>query len=30
MATSATEEMQKFWDKNEKLKRPSSPWTIYQ
>ena len=29
MATSAHEEMKKFWNKNQKLGRPSSPWTIY-
>jgi len=29
MATSAHDEMKKFWDKNQKLGRPSSPWTIY-
>ena len=30
MATSATDQMKEFWEKNQKLKRPSSPWTIYQ
>jgi len=29
MATSAHEEMKKFWAKNAKLNRPSSPWIIY-
>jgi len=29
MATSAHDEMKKFWDKNQKLGRPSSPWIIY-
>jgi succinate dehydrogenase (ubiquinone) cytochrome b560 subunit len=29
MASSAHEEMKKFWDKNQKLNRPSSPWIIY-
>jgi succinate dehydrogenase (ubiquinone) cytochrome b560 subunit len=29
MATTAHEEMKKFWDKNQKLNRPSSPWIIY-
>ena len=29
MATSAPEQMQAFWDKNQRLKRPNSPWTIY-
>jgi len=29
MATSAHEEMKKFWAKNTKLNRPSSPWIIY-
>jgi len=29
MATSAHDEMKKFWEKNQKLNRPSSPWTIY-
>jgi succinate dehydrogenase (ubiquinone) cytochrome b560 subunit len=29
MAMSAHEEMKKFWEKNQKLNRPSSPWIIY-
>jgi len=29
MATSAHDEMKKFWVKNQKLNRPSSPWIIY-
>jgi len=29
MATSAHEEMKKFWAKNAKLNRPNSPWIIY-
>jgi len=29
MATSAHDEMKKFWAKNQKLGRPSSPWIIY-
>jgi succinate dehydrogenase (ubiquinone) cytochrome b560 subunit len=29
MAMSAHDEMKKFWDKNQKLGRPSSPWIIF-
>ena len=29
MASSAHDEMKKFWAKNQKLQRPSSPWIIY-
>lgn len=29
MAMSAHEQMKSFWQKNEKLNRPSSPWIIY-
>jgi len=29
MGTSAHEQMDNFWKKNEKLNRPSSPWIIY-
>jgi len=29
MATSAHNEMKKFWEKNQKLNRPSSPWIIF-
>jgi len=29
VGTSAHDEMKKFWDKNQKLGRPSSPWIIY-
>ena len=30
MATSAQEQMKEYWVKNQKLKRPNSPWIIYQ
>lgn len=29
MSSTAHEEMKKFWAKNQKLNRPSSPWTVY-
>jgi succinate dehydrogenase (ubiquinone) cytochrome b560 subunit len=29
MAMSAHDEMKKFWSKNQKLNRPSSPWIIF-